>query len=147
MSFSWIAMKMLEACLRLGSSTGVKGGYLRSGRSMRSDRLIMRTRFSGPVCEKTRSGSSWRVSHSRVLSASGAAAEIAQLLLDPLEQVFCLLVVDVEIAVAGDPEGVGAVDPVAGEKRAGPELHDFAEKHEGLRPGLFGCDLNQARQD
>ena len=45
----------------------------------------------------------------------GAAAQVAQLGLDGFEEVFGFFLVDVEVAVAGDSEGVGAGQPVAGE--------------------------------
>lgn len=45
-----------------------------------------------------------------------AAPEVAQFLLDLLEQVLRFLLVDVEIAVAGDPEGPRAVQSVAGKE-------------------------------
>src|SRR5581483_6732200 len=77
----------------------------------------------------------------------GAAAEVAQLFLDFLEKVLRLLLVDVEIAVARDPEGMRAVHDVAGEKHAGAELDDLAEKHVALRAAFRRLDLDEAREN
>ena len=77
----------------------------------------------------------------------GAAAQVAQLVLDALEEIFGLLLVDVEVAVAGDAEGEGAVDTVAGEELVGAELDDFAEEDEPFRAAGRGGDLHHARED
>ena len=77
----------------------------------------------------------------------GAAAEIAQLLLDFFEQVVGFLVVDVEIAVARHAKRMGTVDRVAGEKRVGAKLDDFAEKNVALRALGTGLDLDDAREN
>ena len=78
---------------------------------------------------------------------SSAAADVAQLLLDFLEQVFRLLLVDVEIAVARDAKGVSAADAVAGEEAAGAELDDFAEENVAAVLGACRIDTYEARED
>ena len=77
----------------------------------------------------------------------GAATKVPQLLLDLLEQVLRLFLVDVEIAVPGDAEGVRAVNAIAGKELAGAKLDDLAKKDVPLRPVPGGLDPNQPRQD
>jgi len=78
----------------------------------------------------------------------GAAAEVAQLGLDGLEEVFGFFLVDVEVAVAGDAEGVGAGQPVAGEELAGAQLDDLGQENETLDlAGLVGIEAHEARED
>ena len=76
----------------------------------------------------------------------GAAAEVAQLLLDFFQQVFRLLLVDVEVAVARDPEGMRPVDAIAGKELAGAKLDDLAEENVALRAVPGGLDVDQPGQ-
>jgi len=66
----------------------------------------------------------------------GTAAEVAELVFDFLQQIFGFLLVDVEIAVSGDAESMGGVEPVAGEELTGAEFDDFAEKNGVARARL-----------
>jgi len=76
-----------------------------------------------------------------------AAPKVAQLLLDLLEQVFRLFVVDVEIAVPGNSEGMGADDAVTGKKVPGAQFDDFAEEDESLRAAFVRRDLHEPGQN
>ena len=69
------------------------------------------------------------------LDAHGVAAvAAAQLGLDGLEQVLALLLVNLEVPVAGDAEGVGAAQARAGEELLHVAGDDVLEQHEGARP-------------
>ena len=78
----------------------------------------------------------------------GSAAEIAEFVFDFLQQIFGFLFVDVEIAVAGDAESMGGVEPVAGEELAGANFDDLAEENGMARAaGLGRGNLHEAGQD
>jgi hypothetical protein len=63
------------------------------------------------------------------LKADGvAAAALVELFLDRLQQVLDFFLVDVEVAVARDAEGVGAHDLVAREEAPGEELDHVAQE-------------------
>lgn len=68
----------------------------------------------------------------------GTAAEVAEFFLDFFEEVFGFFLVDVEVAVAGDAEGVGADDAVAGEEGVGAAFDDVAEEDEALATAVAG---------
>ena len=52
------------------------------------------------------------------------------------QQIFGLFIVDVEVAVAGDPECMRAFQAVSREQLAGAKLDDFAEENRPLGAGL-----------
>ncbi len=72
----------------------------------------------------------------------GAEATPAELLLDRQEEVVGLVLLDLEVGVAGHPEEVVLVDLHAGEQRVEVGLDDLVEQDEAGR-----LDLEQARQD
>ena len=69
-------------------------------------------------------------------------AAAAELLLDGEQQVVRLVLLDLEVGVAGDPEEVVLLDLHAREQRVEVGLDDLVDEHEVRRP-----DLEQARQD
>jgi hypothetical protein len=77
----------------------------------------------------------------------GVAAEVAELFLDFLEDVVGFLVVDVEVAVAGDAEGAGVAEAVAGEEGGGAKFYDVTEEDVALRPGVGGAEAHESRED
>ena len=82
------------------------------------------------------------------LEADGRTpAQIAQLLLDRLEQVLGFLLVDIEVAVAGDAEGFGRKNPAAREKLCCTKLNYFAQENESAGSGLVRDQLDNPGQD
>ena len=71
-----------------------------------------------------------------------AEATPAELLLDREQQVVGLVLLDLEVGVAGDPEEVVLLDLHAGEERVEVGLDDLVDEDEVRR-----LDLEQARQD
>ena len=77
----------------------------------------------------------------------GAAPQVAQLFLDLLQEVLGLLLVDVQVAVARDAEGMGPDELVAGEELSRAELDDVAQEDRALRARLGRGNRDQPRED
>ncbi len=76
----------------------------------------------------------------------GAAAQVFQLRLDLLEEVFRLFLVDVEIAVAGDAKQLCAMHVAPGKQLVDEQLDDLADEDEDGLVGAGRCHPHHARQ-
>ena len=77
----------------------------------------------------------------------GAAPQVAQLVLDLLEEVLGLLLVDVEIAVSRDPERMRALQAVSREELARAQLDDVAQEYRPVGTGFRRADRHEPRED